>query len=108
MFSMVVIAGPTSDLLPPEIDKLKTYLAKGGKLLVLIDPPQKADAPPLTNLIALLKDWSIEVGNDAVLDPLSRLRGAEPDVPVAAPPYPYHAITGTFSSRASPFSDRLM
>jgi ABC-type uncharacterized transport system involved in gliding motility auxiliary subunit len=94
--TVVVIAGPTSDLLAPEIDRLKAYLAKGGKLLVLIDPPQKADAPPLTNLIALLKDWSIEVGNDAVLDPLSRLRGAEPDVPVAAPPYPYHAITGTF------------
>ena len=26
----------------PEIDKLKAYLAKGGKLLVLIDPPQNA------------------------------------------------------------------
>ena len=37
--------------------------------MVLIDPPQKVDAPPLTNLIALLKDWSIDVGNNAVLDP---------------------------------------
>jgi hypothetical protein len=31
-----------------------------------------------------------------VLDPLSRLRGAEADVPVAAPPYPSHEITSTF------------
>jgi ABC-type uncharacterized transport system involved in gliding motility auxiliary subunit len=93
---VVAIAGPTSDFLPPEIDRLKAYLAKGGKLLVLLDPPQKADAPPLSNLTALLKEWSIAVGNDAVLDPLSRLRGAEPDVPVAAPPYPYHEITGSF------------
>ena len=37
--------------------------------MVLIDPPQNAEAPPLTNLIALLKDWSVDVGNNAVLDP---------------------------------------
>lgn len=93
---VIAIAGPQSDLLEPEIERLKAYLAKGGKLLVLIDPPQKPDTPPLTNLISLLKEWSIEVGHDAVLDPLSRLRGTEADVPVAAPPYPYHPITSTF------------
>jgi gliding motility-associatede transport system auxiliary component len=94
--SVVVIAGPQSDLLPQEIDKLKTYLSKAGKLFVMIDPPQKADAPPPTNLLALLKDWSVDVGNNAVLDPMSQLRGADPSVPVAAPPYPYHAITNNF------------
>jgi ABC-type uncharacterized transport system involved in gliding motility auxiliary subunit len=94
--TLVVIAGPKSDLLQPEIDRLKAYLAKGGKLLVLIDPPPSADAAPLSSVIALLKEWSIEVGDNAVLDPLSRLRGAEADVPVAAPPYPYHPITSTF------------
>jgi len=93
--SVVAIAGPQSDLLPQEIDKLKVYVIKGGKLLVLIDPPQKADAPPLSNLIAFLKDWSVEVGNNAVLDPMSQLRGTSADVPVAAQ-YPYHAITSTF------------
>jgi ABC-type uncharacterized transport system involved in gliding motility auxiliary subunit len=94
--TVIALAGPTSDLLQPEVDRLKGYLARGGKLLVLLDPPQKVDAPPLSNLIGLLKEWSIDVGSDAVLDPLSRLRGAEPDVPVAAPPYPSHEITSTF------------
>lgn len=93
--AVVVVAGPKSDLLPPEIAKLQALLAKGGKLLILIDPPQKPDAPPLTNLIALLKDWSVEVGTNAVLDPMSQLRGTQADVPVAAQ-YPFHAITGTF------------
>ncbi len=85
-----------SDFAQPEIDILKAYLASGGKLLVLLDPPQKAEAAPLTNLLALLKEWSVDVGTNAVLDPFSRLRGAEADIPVAAPPYPYHAITANF------------
>jgi ABC-type uncharacterized transport system involved in gliding motility auxiliary subunit len=93
--SVVVLAGPRSDLLPQEIDKLKAYLGRGGKLMVLIDPPQSADAAPLTNLLALLKEWSIEVGTNAVLDPMSQLRNADPSVPVAAPPYPPHPITNT-------------
>jgi ABC-type uncharacterized transport system involved in gliding motility auxiliary subunit len=93
--SVVVVAGPKTDLLEPEIAKLKAYLTKGGKLLVMVDPPQNADAPPLTNLIAFLKEWSVEVGTNAVLDPMSQLRGAQADVPVAAQ-YPFHAITNTF------------
>ena len=92
---VVVVAGPKSDLLEPEGAKLKAYLAKGGKLMVLIDPPQNADAAPLSNLIALLKEWAVEVGTNAVLDPMSQLRGAQADVPVAAQ-YPYHQITNTF------------
>jgi gliding motility-associatede transport system auxiliary component len=94
--AVVVLAGPKSDLLEPEVAKLKTYLAKAGKLLVMVDPPQRADAPPQANLLALLKDWSVDVGTNAVLDPMSQLRGAQADVPVAAPPYPFHQITSTF------------
>jgi ABC-type uncharacterized transport system involved in gliding motility auxiliary subunit len=63
--------------------------------MVLIDPPQRADAPPPTNLLALLRDWSVDVGTNAVLDPMSQLRGTQADVPVAAN-YPYHQITNTF------------
>lgn len=91
----VVIAGPKSELLDPEITKLTAYLVKGGKVLVMLDPPQKAGAPEPATLIALLKEWGVEVGTNAVLDPMSQLRGAGADVPVAAQ-YPYHAITSTF------------
>jgi ABC-type uncharacterized transport system involved in gliding motility auxiliary subunit len=92
---VLVVAGPKSDYLEPEIAKLQAYLAKGGKLMVLIDPPQNAEAPPLNHLIALLKEWSVEVGNNAILDPMSQLRGTQADVPVAAQ-YPFHKITETF------------
>jgi ABC-type uncharacterized transport system involved in gliding motility auxiliary subunit len=93
--AVVILAGPKSDLLEPEINKLKAFLDKGGKLMVLIDPPQNVSAPPQTNLLALLKDWAVDVGTNAVLDPMSQLRGTQADVPVAAQ-YPYHPITSTF------------
>ena len=92
--AVVVIAGPKTDFFPNEIDALKTYLDKAGKLLLLIDPPDRADSPPPTNLIALAHDWGIEVGNNVVVDVsgMGRLIGTDASVPVAAS-YPSHAIT---------------
>src|SRR5215475_3308210 len=83
--SVVVIAGPKNDFFPQEIDALKAYLAKNGKLLLLLDPPSRADSPPLTNLIALAHDWGINVGNDVVVDVsgMGQLFGASEAVPVA-------------------------
>src|SRR5947209_355854 len=97
--SVVVVAGPRTDFFAPEIDALKKYLAKGGKLLLEIDPPDRPDSPPLTNLIALAHDWGVDLGNDIVVDVsgMGRLIGASEAVPVAAPPYPAHPITQRFS-----------
>ena len=66
--SVVMIAGPRADLFPNEVELLKGYLAKGGKLMVLLEPKDKADAPPLTNLLALLKDWGIEAGDHVIIN----------------------------------------
>jgi ABC-type uncharacterized transport system involved in gliding motility auxiliary subunit len=95
---VLIIAGPKTDLLPPEIDMLKAYLAKGGKLFVMLDPVLKPDAPQLTGLQALLKDWGIQADNDVVLDVsgMGRLIGTDESVPVAAS-YPPHAITENFN-----------
>ena len=47
---------------------------------------ERADAPPLTNLIALLKDWGIDVGTNIVVDVsgMGQLLGTDVSVPVAA------------------------
>jgi ABC-type uncharacterized transport system involved in gliding motility auxiliary subunit len=94
---VLIIAGPKTDFLGPEIDAVKTYLAKGGKLLVLLDPVLKPDQPQPAGLQALLKDWGIEAGNDVILDVsgMGRLIGTDESVPVAAS-YPPHAITEDF------------
>lgn len=92
----VIVAGPTSDLLPEELEALKRYLAKAGKLMVLIDPAIAASkTPELPNIQALLKDWAIELGKNVVVD----ISGAtnEPSIAVAAG-YPTHPITERFST----------
>ncbi len=95
--AVVVVAGPKTDFFPAEITALKTYLGKQGKLLLEIDPPERADAAPLTNLLALAHDWGVDVGNDIVVDVsgMGQLIGTDASVPVAAN-YPAHAITQRF------------
>jgi ABC-type uncharacterized transport system involved in gliding motility auxiliary subunit len=96
--AVLVIAGPRTDFFPNEIDALKKYLAKSGKLLLEIDPPEKPDSPPFTNLIAIAHEWDMQVGNDVVVDAsgMGRLIGTDESVPVAAN-YPQHPITQRFN-----------
>jgi ABC-type uncharacterized transport system involved in gliding motility auxiliary subunit len=91
--SVVVVAGPKVDLLPGEIDALRTFVAKGGKLMLLVDPPEKVDDPPLTNVAALAHEWAIDLGKNVVVDVsgMGRLIGTDASVPVAMN-YPSHPI----------------
>src|SRR3954463_6027241 len=96
--AVVIVAGPRNDFLAPEVEALKKYLDKQGKLLLALDPPDKADSPPLTNLIALAHDWGIQAGNNVVVDVsgMGRMIGTDASVPVVAPPYPAHPISQRF------------
>ena len=97
--SVLVVPGPKTDFFPPELEMLKRYLARGGKVMFMIDPPDKAGGTEVASLIALLKDqWSIEVGNNVVVDisGMGQLLGTGPEVPVAAR-YQPHAITERFN-----------
>jgi ABC-type uncharacterized transport system involved in gliding motility auxiliary subunit len=91
--SVVVVAGPRTDLLPGEIDALKTYLDTGGKVMLLLDPQEKADSPPLTNLMAFARAWAVDVGSNVIVDVsgMGRLLGTDETVPVAVN-YPTHPI----------------
>ena len=71
------------------------YLAKDGKLLVMLDPPKiSSGRHRCRRLTALLKEWGINATESVVVDLSGRTQVAT--VPVAAPPYPTHAITQQF------------
>jgi ABC-type uncharacterized transport system involved in gliding motility auxiliary subunit len=91
----LIIAGPRTDLLESEVPLLNEYLAKQGKLLVLLDPPDNLKQPvPVPRLTGLLSEWGIDATNSVVVDLSGRTTVAT--VAVAAPPYPAHAITDRF------------
>jgi len=96
--SAVVVAGPRTDFFPPEIEALKAYLAKNGKLLLMLDPIDKLDSPQPSNLIALAHEWGVDVTNSIVVDAsgMGRLIGTDESSPVAMN-YPAHPITERFN-----------
>jgi len=92
----LIVAGPKTDLLDTEVQAISDYLNKAGKLLVLLDPPDDLKKPAaMPQLTGLLKQWGINATQTVVVD----ASGLSSNVmaPVAAPPYPAHAITNQFS-----------
>jgi ABC-type uncharacterized transport system involved in gliding motility auxiliary subunit len=92
--TVLLLAGPQKDLLPPAIDAVRAYVTGGGKAFVMLEPELK-DAYP--NLVALLKEWNLEAGNDVVVDVsgIGQLFGTGALTPIVAQ-FPYHEITKDF------------
>jgi gliding motility-associatede transport system auxiliary component len=93
--TVVVVGGPTTDILPAELEALRRYLARAGKLMVLMDPAIGGQPASMPNLDGLIKEWGVTLGNNVVVD----VSGAtnEPSIAVAAT-YPMHAITEQFAT----------
>ena len=91
--SVVVVAGPRNDYFPPEIDALETYLGRGGKLLVMVDPPLARRAETET-LRRFLNRWGVQPQDDLVIEvnPIGQLFGIGPQVPLVQQ-YEAHPIT---------------
>jgi ABC-type uncharacterized transport system involved in gliding motility auxiliary subunit len=82
---VVVLAGATRPLHDTEHEALDRYLARGGALLVLVDPRAKTD------IYEDLARWGVDVGDDVVVDRVQGLFG-RPVSPLAAQ-YGNHPIT---------------
>lgn len=104
--TVVVVAGPAVDFLPQEIEALERYLARGGKLLTLVDPAEEPGGGDLPNLRGFLREWGIDVGDNVVVDAsgIGQLFGTDASTPVAAS-YPSHPATERFNlMTAFPFA----
>jgi ABC-type uncharacterized transport system involved in gliding motility auxiliary subunit len=83
--AVVVIAGPRRQLLDDELTRLQSYLASGGRALVMQDPFFD------TGLNVVLSNWQVRFGAGYVIDPIYHL-ARYPDVPSPAT-YRYSPIT---------------
>jgi ABC-type uncharacterized transport system involved in gliding motility auxiliary subunit len=86
---VVVVAGPEKPLLPVEVKALGDYLGRGGHVLFMAEPET---APGTAELLA---GYGIRLGNDYVVDPMSKLFGAGASVPVIQQ-YSKHDIVKDF------------
>lgn len=73
--TVVVLAGPSKDLLPGESEALRRFLRDGGRVLMLVDP----DAPP--SVVAFLREAGIEARRDLIVDEQNRFVGADSYMP---------------------------
>jgi ABC-type uncharacterized transport system involved in gliding motility auxiliary subunit len=89
--SAVVLASPGKDIPPQALDALDAYYRDGGHLLVLVDPqtPEGVRA-------WLGREFHVGAPGGLVIDPVSRLLGANPAVPIVTQ-YPYSDITQNFT-----------
>ena len=87
--ALLVVPGPQKDLLPNEMETIKTYLETGGRVFFMSDPETA------TGLIPYLLQFGVKLENDLVVDTVSRLLGGDYFMPVVTE-YDYHEITKNF------------
>src|SRR5947209_1262127 len=81
--TVLMVGGPTSDYLEPQVNAIRTYVENGGRALIMVDPPLKigrndiAENAPLINLLAA---WGVTANKDLILDlnPVGQIMGLGP------------------------------
>lgn len=95
----VVIAGPTIDVPEAEMKLLQDYVAQGGSLVVLLEPPVATDVTEKDALVPYLASgWGVQARADLVVDLRSTI-----GLSAVASQYASHAITERLSNQGSYF-----
>lgn len=90
--AVVIVGGPQKDLLPTELETLKTYIQGGGNVLFMLDPEHAPETA------AFLKAYGVVLGDNTVIDtnPLNQMFGAGYGMPIVSS-YEPHPITEKFN-----------
>jgi len=91
--SVLVSAGPTKDYEPREIDLIENYIKDGGRVMFLMDPNEKGEK--YSNISMLLEKYGLLLGDDVIIDPVSRVLSGDYFTPVINK-YTYNPITKDF------------
>ena len=105
--TVLVVAGPSGDYQPPEVDAIKKYVENGGRALFLLDPPLKMGRSEIADndaLAGLLAGWGVSVEKDLILDlnPIGQLAGLGPQVALVTR-YDSHPIVREMKGSATGF-----
>ncbi len=115
----LILAGPRTDLFGAEAEMMEAYLRAGGKILLLVDPPEDlkryitesgtalfmmdalnaAATSGQVNLRKLVGQWRVQIGNDVVVDGsgVGQYFNTDASVPIGVT-YPAHPVTEGLTS----------
>ncbi len=88
--AVLIVSGPKKPLFSQELKMIRDYIARGGKLVFMLDPEGPKD------VAEFLSEYGLELRDDIIVDRLSRLFGADYLMPVVTE-YAHHKITENFS-----------
>ena len=100
--SVLVVAGPRTDLVEPETAAIKKFVEGGGRALFMLPPPTKGITTAA--LEKTLADWAVTVDHDLVVDlsGVGQLFGGSELSPLVAS-YESHAIVRELKETATAF-----
>lgn len=89
--TILVVAGPTKDLVPEAAGYIKSFVKAGGKVMLMIDPSEKNPSP---NYESVFTEFGVKPGADVVVDAsgAGQLFGTGPFMPIVTD-YPYHEVS---------------
>ena len=105
--SVLIVGGPESDYLQPEVGAIKKYVEDGGRALFLLDPPLKMGREEIADNDALskvLELWGVTPEKNLIIDlnPIGQIAGLGPQVALVTS-YDSHAIVNEMKRSATGF-----
>lgn len=100
--AVVADIGPRRPWAPGEAGLLRAYLARGGRVMLLLDP----NSPISPELSAVLKETGVTFEDGTVIDPLNHY-GTDEDR-IVIPYYPPHPITAQLAMTVLPRTRSLV
>jgi ABC-type uncharacterized transport system involved in gliding motility auxiliary subunit len=91
---VVMIWGPEIDFMKAELTLVDSFLKKGGRMIIGLDPRLKSDA--LLQLRGFLRSYEIDLPNNLVLDRISFKEGSVGEIPLIRNFDRTHLITKHF------------
>jgi ABC-type uncharacterized transport system involved in gliding motility auxiliary subunit len=88
--AVLVIAGPETNFLQAELDKITAFVKKGGRVLFLLDPGGA------NGLVGYLSQFGFKVGKDLIIDTMSQVYGGNYLTPVVVQYHKNHPVTYGF------------
>ena len=87
--ALLIIAGPEKPIAKEEQEAIEKYLEQGGSVFLLVDPQSQF------GMDEFLARWGVELMDNIVIDPMSKLFGGDFAAPVVSQ-YIFHDITKDF------------